>query len=100
MKKLILVLFVFAPVLASATVCTDQLMGAGIAPLVAETICKSLQPDKLEIPNGALSTLPSTCAVGELYVVTDDDDCASSASGDGAICICKSSNTWALQDNF
>lgn len=52
----------------------------------------------LEIPNG--TTLPATCDAGDLFQDTDSDDCADTASGDGALCLCKSSNTWALIQNI
>lgn len=52
----------------------------------------------LELPNG--TALPATCEVGYLFHDTDSDDCANTGSGDGALCICKSTNTWALISNF
>jgi len=100
MKKVILFVLLFVPSFAFASTCTAGLMGLGMSAGLATQICTLLQPDTLEIPNGALSTLPSTCSVGQIYAVTDDDDCASTASGDGATCICKTANTWALLDNY
>lgn len=52
-----------------------------------------------EIPNVAVASKPATCAVGELLVITDSDDCTN-GSGDGALCVCKSANTWALVADF
>lgn len=52
----------------------------------------------LELPNG--TTLPATCSVGNVFHDTDSDDCADTGSGDGALCICKSTDTWALVSNF
>jgi len=46
------------------------------------------------------TTLPATCSVGDLFQDTDSDDCADTGGGDGALCICKSTNTWALISNF
>ena len=53
---------------------------------------------KLELPNG--TTIPATCTVGEVFADTNSNDCADSGGGDGALCICKSANTWALVANF
>lgn len=53
---------------------------------------------KLEIPNG--TTIPATCTVGEIFDDTNSNDCIDSGGGDGALCICKSTNTWALISNF
>lgn len=53
---------------------------------------------KLELPNG--TTIPATCTVGEIFQDTNSNDCADSGGGDGALCICKSTNTWALISNF
>jgi hypothetical protein len=52
----------------------------------------------LELPNG--TDLPATCNVGEIWHDTDDDACADAGGGDGALCICKSADTWALVSNF
>ncbi len=52
----------------------------------------------LEVPNG--TDLPATCSVGMIFHETDDDACADAAGGDGALCICKSANTWAAVANF
>lgn len=49
-------------------------------------------------PNG--TTLPATCTVGSYFQDTDSDDCADTGSGDGAICVCKATNTWALVANI
>ena len=48
----------------------------------------------LEMPNG--TALPATCSVGQIFQDTDSNDCADTGSGDGAICACKSTNTWGL----
>lgn len=48
----------------------------------------------LEIPNNA--TLPATCTIGQIFLDTDSNDCADTGSGDGAVCVCKATNTWAL----
>ena len=50
------------------------------------------------IPNG--TALPGACIIGQLFQDTDSNDCADTGSGDGALCICKASNTWALISNF
>ena len=52
----------------------------------------------LEIPNS--TNLPATCSIGQLFHDTDSDDCIDTASGDGALCICKSSNSWTLISDF
>ena len=46
------------------------------------------------------TTLPASCLVGEWFHDTDSDDCADTGSGDGAICVCKSANTYALVANI
>jgi hypothetical protein len=53
---------------------------------------------KLELPNG--TTIPATCVVGEMFQDTNSNDCINTAGGDGALCICKTTNTWALIANF
>jgi hypothetical protein len=53
---------------------------------------------QLTIPNG--TTLPATCSVGHQFQDTDSDDCADTAGGDGALCLCKATNTWALVANI
>lgn len=53
---------------------------------------------KLELPNA--TALPATCTVGELFHDTDSNDCINTGGGDGALCICKTTNTWALISNF
>lgn len=53
---------------------------------------------KLEIPNG--TTIPATCTQGEVFHDTDSNDCANTGGGDGAICSCKTTNTWALITNI
>lgn len=53
---------------------------------------------KLEVPNGA--TIPATCTIGEVFQDTNSDDCADTGAGDGALCLCKASNTWALVANI
>ena len=54
--------------------------------------------ERMTLPND--TTLPATCAVGEVFADTDSDDCADTGGGDGAMCICKSTNTWALLVNY
>lgn len=51
---------------------------------------------KFEIPNG--TAIPATCTIGEIFQDTNSNDCADGA-GDGAICVCKATNTWALVAN-
>ncbi len=53
---------------------------------------------RMTLPNG--TALPATCAVGNVFLDTDDDDCSDSGGGDGALCICKSSDTWVLLNNI
>ena len=53
---------------------------------------------KLELPNG--TAIPATCNVGEVFIDTDSDDCIDTGAGDGAYCVCKSADTWALVSNF
>lgn len=53
---------------------------------------------KFELPNG--TALPATCLQGELFHDTDSNDCVNTGGGDGALCICKTTNTWALISNF
>lgn len=57
-----------------------------------------LVTERMTLPND--TTLPATCAVGEVFADTDSDDCADTGGGDGAMCICKSTNTWALLVNY
>lgn len=45
-------------------------------------------------PSG--TSLPGTCSTGSQFLDTDSDDCADTGSGDGALCFCKTSNTWVL----
>lgn len=52
----------------------------------------------LEIPNG--TSLPGTCSIGQIFADTDSDDCADTGSGDGCLCVCKASNTWAIITNY
>jgi hypothetical protein len=52
----------------------------------------------LNLPHG--TTIPATCAVGDVYLDTDSDDCADTGAGDGALCICGSTNVWKLISNF
>jgi hypothetical protein len=52
----------------------------------------------MTLPNS--DTLPATCEVGEVFVDTDDDDCSDVSGGDGALCICKTTDTWALLNDF
>lgn len=52
----------------------------------------------LELPN--TNTLPATCNIGEIFHDPNSNDCADTGGGDGALCICKSSNTWVLVSNF
>ena len=65
----------------------------------------SVQFDGAVTCNAALilqtgTTLPAACTQGQLFHDTDSDDCADTGGGDGALCICKSSNTWALVVNM
>jgi hypothetical protein len=48
----------------------------------------------MEVPNRG--TLPSTCNTGEILLDVNSDDCANTGSGDGALCLCKTTNTWVL----
>lgn len=48
---------------------------------------------KLTVPSG--TDLPATCAVGEIFVDTDDNACLDAGSGSGATCVCQATNTWA-----
>lgn len=57
-----------------------------------------ISTDKLQLPGG--TTLPATCSQREVFHDTDSDDCADTGAGDGALCICKTANTWALLFNF
>ena len=52
----------------------------------------------LEAPNG--TDLPATCSIGMIFHDTNDNACADANAGDGALCICKSGNTWALVADF
>lgn len=47
-----------------------------------------------EVPNG--TDLPGTCAIGELFVDSDDDSCADVGGGAGALCVCTAANTWTV----
>lgn len=42
------------------------------------------------------TTLPATCTQSTTFHDTDSDDCADTGGGDGAVCFCKTTNTWAL----
>lgn len=53
---------------------------------------------KAEMPAG--TSLPASCVQGEYFQDTDSDDCANTGGGDGAICVCKTTNTWALVANI
>lgn len=53
---------------------------------------------QLTIPSG--TALPATCSVGHQFQDTDSDDCANTGGGDGALCQCKATNTWALVANI
>lgn len=46
------------------------------------------------------TALPGTCATGQYFQDTDSDDCANTGGGDGAVCVCKTTNTWALVQNI
>jgi hypothetical protein len=54
--------------------------------------------ERITLPND--TTLPTTCAVGEIFLDTDSDDCADTGGGDGALCICKDTDTWVLLNNI
>ena len=45
-------------------------------------------------------SIPATCVQGSMYHDTNSDDCANTGGGDGALCICKTTNTWALVQNM
>jgi len=47
-----------------------------------------------EIPNG--TDLPATCSIGQIFQDTNDDSCADIDGGDGAVCVCRSADVWAL----
>jgi hypothetical protein len=46
------------------------------------------------------TALPATCTQGISFLDTDSDDCADTGGGDGALCYCKTTNTWALVQNI
>ena len=52
----------------------------------------------IEIANG--TDLPDTCTVGTLFLDTDDDACSDAGGGDGCLCLCKTSNTFAVVQNI
>jgi hypothetical protein len=52
----------------------------------------------LTIPKG--NTIPATCTQGEIYHDLNSNDCVDTGGGDGALCSCKSTNTWALIVNM
>lgn len=52
----------------------------------------------LEIPNG--TSLPGECTIGQLFADTDSDDCVNTGGGNGALCICKTADNWAIIFNF
>lgn len=54
--------------------------------------------DQFILPNSTV--LPATCILGQIFMDSDSNDCIDTASGDGALCICKTTNTWALISNF
>lgn len=45
-------------------------------------------------PNG--TDLPATCVVGDVFHDTNDDACADADTGDGVVCICKTTDTWVV----
>lgn len=53
---------------------------------------------KVEMPTG--TSLPASCVQGEYWHDTNSDDCADTGGGDGAVCVCKTTNTWALVANI
>lgn len=53
---------------------------------------------KAEMPAG--TSLPASCVQGEYFQDTDSNDCANTGGGDGAVCVCKTTNTWALVANI
>lgn len=52
----------------------------------------------LEIPQWPIASKPN-CTIGSIAVATDSNDCSAGA-GDGAICYCKTANTWVLLANI
>ena len=55
----------------------------------------------LKIPSFTYATLPAACTEGAIVIVTDDDDCITSASGDGALCVCtNATNTWTVLKDY
>ena len=46
------------------------------------------------------TTLPAACVTGQVFYDTDSDDCADTGGGDGCICFCKTTNTWAIVQNI
>jgi len=45
-------------------------------------------------------SIPATCVQGTIFHDTNSDDCADTGGGDGALCVCKTTNTWALVQNM
>jgi hypothetical protein len=81
-------------------------IGAGTwAYQVATTVSTTSTNDLTLAPGGSLvmplgATLPATCTQGAYFHDTDSDDCADTGGGDGALCLCKTTNTWVLISNF
>lgn len=46
------------------------------------------------------NTLPATCNQGQVFLDLNSDDCADTGAGDGAFCVCKTNNNWALLVNY
>lgn len=61
------------------------------------TVNGFLTSTSFAIPKG--TTIPATCVQGSMFLDTNSDNCADGA-GDGAVCVCKTTNTWALVTNI
>ena len=96
--------------LTAATITSDaDVTGATVASITAANLVDKSANEAISgtwdysggsilIPNG--TTIPGTCAVGQMYQDTNSDDCADTGGGDGALCLCKTTNNWALISNF
>ena len=92
--------------IATNAVTTDEILdntitGGDLATNIGITTTGAVnlgEAASFEVPNG--TDLPATCAIGQLFHDTDSNDCANTAAGDGALCICKTANTWVLLFNF
>lgn len=62
------------------------------------TINNNLVPSQFTVPSG--TDLPATCGTGQLFQDTNDNACTDTNDGDGALCICKSADSWAVVSNF